>query len=192
MMPELTNSGETMPTASDPRNDDTLFDENALVSELAKLAEEHGGSEQELRRAVVQPLKAVLNAGRARADEILLKDRKGRHCAERLCRLQDEILRVLFEFVVQHLYPSENPAEAERMAIVATGGYGRGLLAPGHKADINVIDFDALALKRPEVVYDLPAGGRRLVQRAEGYRHVFNAGVETLREGLEAIVSRHK
>ena len=43
-----------------------------------------------------------------------------------------------------------------------------------------MIDFDALALKRPEVVYDLPAGGRRLIQRATGYRHTFNAGVETL------------
>ena len=43
-----------------------------------------------------------------------------------------------------------------------------------------MIDFDALALKRPEVVYDLPAGGRRLIQRASGYRHTFNAGVETV------------
>ena len=43
-----------------------------------------------------------------------------------------------------------------------------------------MIDFDALILKRPEVVYDLPAGGRRLVQRASGYRHTFNAGIETL------------
>ncbi|MBS0523913.1 MAG: amidohydrolase family protein [Proteobacteria bacterium] len=63
------------------------------------------------------------------------------------------------------------------------GAYGltdRGLLAPGYKADINVIDFDALALKRPEVVYDLPAGGRRLIQRATGYRHTFKAGVETV------------
>ena len=35
-------------------------------------------------------------------------------------------------------------------------------------------------MKRPEVVYDLPAGGRRLIQRASGYRHTFNAGVETV------------
>ncbi len=73
-------------------------------------------------------------------------------------------------------------AKQTRGTAEAYGLLDRGLLAPGHKADINVIDFDALALKRPEVVYDLPAGGRRLVQRAEGYRHVFNAGVETLRD----------
>jgi N-acyl-D-aspartate/D-glutamate deacylase len=73
-------------------------------------------------------------------------------------------------------------AKQTRGTAEAYGLLDRGLLAPGHKADINVIDFDALALKRPEVVYDLPAGGRRLVQRAVGYRHVFNAGVETLRD----------
>jgi N-acyl-D-aspartate/D-glutamate deacylase len=45
----------------------------------------------------------------------------------------------------------------------------RGLLAPGYLADVNVIDFDALKLAAPEMVYDLPAGGRRLIQRATGY-----------------------
>ena len=50
--------------------------------------------------------------------------------------MQDEIIRVLFEFALQHLYPSANPSEAERMAIVATGGYGRGLLAPGSDIDL--------------------------------------------------------
>ena len=71
-------------------------------------------------------------------------------------------------------------AKQTRGTAEAYGLLDRGLLAPGHKADINVIDFDALSLKRPEVVYDLPAGGRRLIQRASGYRHTFNAGVETV------------
>jgi N-acyl-D-aspartate/D-glutamate deacylase len=71
-------------------------------------------------------------------------------------------------------------AKQTRGTAEAYGLRDRGLLAPGCKADINVIDFDALALKRPEVVYDLPAGGRRLVQRASGYRHTFNLGVETM------------
>jgi len=71
-------------------------------------------------------------------------------------------------------------AKQTRGTAEAYGMLDRGLLAPGHKADINVIDFDALKLKRPEVVYDLPAGGRRLVQRATGYRHTFNSGIETI------------
>jgi N-acyl-D-aspartate/D-glutamate deacylase len=72
-------------------------------------------------------------------------------------------------------------AKQTRGTAEAYGLLDRGLLAPGHKADINIIDFDALTLKRPEVVYDLPAGGRRLIQRAVGYRHTFVAGVETVK-----------
>jgi N-acyl-D-aspartate/D-glutamate deacylase len=59
----------------------------------------------------------------------------------------------------------------------------RGTLEVGMKADINVIDFDNLGVTMPEVVYDLPAGGRRLIQRAQGYQHTFKAGIETLSMG---------
>jgi N-acyl-D-aspartate/D-glutamate deacylase len=66
---------------------------------------------------------------------------------------------------------------------VAYGFTDRGVVAPGKRADLNLIDFDQLRVTAPEVVYDLPAGGKRLVQKAEGYRHTFCAGVETLRDG---------
>ena len=126
-----------MLTLEKPRPDDAApFDERALMADLAELARDHSGSEQELRRAVAQRLKSVLGDGRAQAEHLLLKDRQGRRCAERLCFMTDEIIRVIFEFVVAHLYPSENPSEAERMAIVATGGYGRGLMAPGSDIDL--------------------------------------------------------
>ena len=69
-----------------------------------------------------------------------------------------------------------------REAALAYGLADRGLLAPGCKADINVIEFDRLCLRPPAVVYDLPAGGKRLVQKAEGYRHILVSGVETLRD----------
>jgi N-acyl-D-aspartate/D-glutamate deacylase len=64
----------------------------------------------------------------------------------------------------------------------AYGLRDRGVLAPGFKADINVIDYDNLSLLPPRVVYDLPAGGRRIVQQARGYKHVFCSGVETVRD----------
>jgi N-acyl-D-aspartate/D-glutamate deacylase len=73
-------------------------------------------------------------------------------------------------------------AKQTRGTAEAYGLRDRGLLKAGHKADINVIDFDALSLRRPEVVYDLPTGGRRLIQRAVGYRHTFVSGVETVRD----------
>jgi len=63
------------------------------------------------------------------------------------------------------------------------GFHDRGVLEVGKKADVNVIDFDALSLHAPEVRYDLPKGGRRLVQRVQGYRHTFMTGVETFANG---------
>ena len=59
----------------------------------------------------------------------------------------------------------------------------RGRLQPGLRADINIIDFDRLRLRPPAMVNDLPAGGRRLVQRAEGYRATVCAGEVTFEEG---------
>jgi N-acyl-D-aspartate/D-glutamate deacylase len=50
-------------------------------------------------------------------------------------------------------------------------------------ADVNVIDFNALRLFRPEAIYDLPAGGRRLVQRAVGYDYVVKSGEVTFEHG---------
>ncbi len=60
----------------------------------------------------------------------------------------------------------------------------RGVIAPGMKADINVIDFANLKLERPEMVVDLPAGGRRLMQRARGYVATAKAGQITYRDGV--------
>jgi N-acyl-D-aspartate/D-glutamate deacylase len=65
----------------------------------------------------------------------------------------------------------------------AVGLADRGVLAPGYRADINVIDMTTLRLHRPTMQFDLPAGGRRLVQRADGYRHTIVAGQETYRSG---------
>jgi N-acyl-D-aspartate/D-glutamate deacylase len=63
------------------------------------------------------------------------------------------------------------------------GLYDRGLLAQGYRADLNVIDYDNLTLKAPEVAYDLPTGGRRLIQRTRGYTATIVAGQVTYRDG---------
>jgi N-acyl-D-aspartate/D-glutamate deacylase len=59
----------------------------------------------------------------------------------------------------------------------------RGVLAPGYRADVNVIDFEHLRARGPELAYDLPAGGRRVLQRADGYLHTVVAGEETYAAG---------
>lgn len=65
----------------------------------------------------------------------------------------------------------------------ALGLHDRGLVAPGYRADLNVIDYEGLTLGAPSVAYDLPAGGRRLVQRADGYVATIVAGQVTYRDG---------
>jgi N-acyl-D-aspartate/D-glutamate deacylase len=60
----------------------------------------------------------------------------------------------------------------------------RGELTPGHRADIIVVDLENMRIHRPEVVYDLPGGGRRFQQWVEGYQHTFVNGVETYRDGV--------
>ena len=59
----------------------------------------------------------------------------------------------------------------------------RGRLAPGLKADVNVIDFERLRLHVPEIRYDLPAGGRRLVQRVDGYIATLVSGTPVFEHG---------
>src|SRR6185295_365401 len=92
-----------------PRDFSGLFDAVAVAADIAKLPELHAGNDRELRSAVAQRLKAALLQGRADVERLLLADRRGRVCAERLCFIQDEIIRVLFEFAQKYLYPAENP-----------------------------------------------------------------------------------
>jgi N-acyl-D-aspartate/D-glutamate deacylase len=66
----------------------------------------------------------------------------------------------------------------------AVGLLDRGVIAAGMKADLNVIDWERLALERPVMRFDLPAGGRRLMQSATGYVATVKAGVVTYREGV--------
>lgn len=90
------------------------------------------------------------------------------------CRDRSRGERLDLPFVIR----SQTRATAE-----AIGLLDRGLLAPGMKADINVIDFDHLRLKPPHMVYDLPSGARRLMQEAEGYVATIVSGEVIYRDG---------
>ena len=68
----------------------------------------------------------------------------------------------------------------------AAGLHDRGMLAVGKKADVNVIDFDRLGCGAPYVVSDLPAGGKRLMQKVHGYEATIVSGAVTFREGEAA------
>jgi N-acyl-D-aspartate/D-glutamate deacylase len=74
-------------------------------------------------------------------------------------------------------------AAQSRKTALSVGLTDRGLIAPGYKADVNVIDYDRLHLHPPKVHYDLPVGGRRLLQQVDGYDATIVSGVITQRGG---------
>jgi N-acyl-D-aspartate/D-glutamate deacylase len=95
---------------------------------------------------------------------------------------------VLTQWVRDRTRGPRMPIEVAVSALSATnargfGLYDRGVLAPGMRADINLIDFDNLRMGRPHFAKDLPAGGRRIVQRATGYVATFVKGEQILANG---------
>src|SRR6201995_1509900 len=74
-------------------------------------------------------------------------------------------------------------AAQSRKTALSVGLYDRGVIARGYKADLNVIDYDKLHLHPPKVHYDLPVGGRRLLQQVDGYDATIVSGVVTQRGG---------
>src|SRR5215218_5019139 len=90
----------------------------------------------DLRAKLVPELKKLLDRGHQEAQEKLLENQDGLVCARYLCEQMDELVRIVHDAVVQHLYPSANPSAGERLAVAATGGYGRGTLAPGSDVDL--------------------------------------------------------
>ena len=123
----------TLPQTADA---ETSFDPTRIAADIETLADKFGGRDDAFRSALAQLLKVELTRAREAAQAVLLKDRHGRRCAERLCFVQDEIIRLLYAAATRHLYRSPVPTGAERMAVVATGGYGRGLMAPESDIDL--------------------------------------------------------
>ena len=115
-----------------------LIDADDLRSRLTALTRESegDGSGGKIRSAVLNLLKANVKTARERIQERLNEDGGGLLCATRLSRVQDELIRLIYDFAVRHVYRVKNPSAAERMAVAAVGGYGRGTLAPGSDIDL--------------------------------------------------------
>jgi [protein-PII] uridylyltransferase len=106
----------------------------ALVAPVAELCKTEKGHAR--RTAAVELFRAVLAEGRERARVRLEARGSGLACARLISELQDELIGAIYDYVVAYVYPADNPTFAERLTIVAVGGYGRGMLAPGSDIDL--------------------------------------------------------
>ena len=113
-----------------------LIDRKALAAELRALP----GEGATLRRAIAARLKAALEAGRGAIDRRLLEHpSRGLEAANAQAFLMDQLIGLLWDETVTRLFPNNNPTNAERMTLIAVGGYGRGEMAPHSDVDIGFL-----------------------------------------------------
>ena len=118
-----------------PLNRLDIINRRATMAALSR--EATGGTLEENRAALVHILKTALDTGTVEIRRRFMEDAdKGISNARARSYLIDQLLRLLYDYTLEHVYPLANPTIAERIALVATGGYGRGELAPYSDIDL--------------------------------------------------------
>ena len=110
-----------------------IIDRRALAEALSALAADTTTPD---RTAVVSLLRDTLQVGRGKIQARFETGGGATRCIVEQCFLIDQLIRVLFDFVTEHVYPLANPTEGEKLAVVAVGGYGRGEMAPYSDVDL--------------------------------------------------------
>ncbi|WP_281436201.1 [protein-PII] uridylyltransferase [Ciceribacter sp. L1K22] len=121
------------PSMAQPTIDNSdILDTAALKAECMKTAVANAGHVLNARAALLPVLKQAVAEAREVARRKLFEDGSGLACAQRLSWLQDQLISIVYEAVVAHIYPEKT----DSIAVAAVGGYGRGTLAPGSDIDL--------------------------------------------------------
>ncbi|SNS88973.1 [protein-PII] uridylyltransferase [Sphingopyxis indica] len=116
-----------------------IIDRRAIAERLEAIAAETRDAGKR-RRALVDELRAALEAGRAEvARRLIVQPSSGRLAAQATAFLIDQIVRLSYDFTVDHLYPANNRSAGERITVIAVGGYGRAEMAPFSDVDIGFL-----------------------------------------------------
>ncbi|MGQ3296504.1 MAG: nucleotidyltransferase domain-containing protein, partial [Shinella sp.] len=116
--------------------DSGLLDVPALRARCEFIASTNADYRDRMRSALLAEFKKVNAAGRERARELLFADGSGLQCAARISWLQDQLIAVLHDFALNHVFSAGQASPASRITVTAVGGYGRGTLAPGSDIDL--------------------------------------------------------
>jgi len=127
---------ETPGTKRVPQGRETILDRDALTERLVERLREDRGNWNKARPDVLAILKEERDVAMAEIERLLGEDGGGILCARRIARLHDDIIAAIAQIVTSYAYPADNPSSAERISIIAVGGYGRGTLAPGSDIDL--------------------------------------------------------
>jgi [protein-PII] uridylyltransferase len=113
-----------------------MFDAKALRVELTALFRKHREIAADARPEVLARLTSLVTHARVEAERRLNANGRGRECAMRLSSFQDALIELIYDYTVAHIYQPLNPADLDKISVVATGGYGRGLLSRGSDIDL--------------------------------------------------------
>ncbi len=135
--PVIETTKETAATSfTDSKTDSKIFDEEQLRNQIAALILTHGHDANTLRTAIIAQLKAAIKTTFAKAQQQLSESNEGLVCAAQLSDFCDLLIAIAYDLTRVDVFRTDQPLAPHKITIIATGGYGRGLMAPGSDIDL--------------------------------------------------------